>query len=56
VVPKLCTADPRGTVISFQGICGYISVMVVVFKLKECFVKNSCVIYLTGNEFISYDW
>jgi hypothetical protein len=26
-VPKVCFADPKGSAISSQGICGYISVM-----------------------------
>jgi len=61
VVPKVCATDLKGSVISFQGIHGYISVMAILkftifFKLKEHFVKNNCVIYLIGNVFILYDW
>lgn len=61
MVPKVSVTDPSGSVISFQGTCGYISVMAtlnftIFFKLKECFVKNNCVIYLIGTVFILYDW
>ena len=38
VVPKLCSADPKGSATSSQGIRGYISVMVT---LKFTYFFNS---------------
>jgi hypothetical protein len=39
VVPRVCAADPRGSVISFQGIHGYISVMAN-FKFTFFLIKG----------------
>jgi hypothetical protein len=60
-VPKVCSMDPLGSVTSFQGICGYISVMVTLkftyfFQSKEQYlVKNNSRISLIDNMFIWYD-
>jgi len=62
VVPKMCSAERKGSAISSQGISGCISVMVTTlkftyfFKLKDsCFVKNNSETSLIGDIFISYD-
>ena len=54
VVPKVCSADPKGSTISSQGIHGYLSVMVT-FKFTTYFVKNNHRTSLIGDVFILYD-
>jgi len=58
VVPKVCSANPKGSAISSQGVGGCISVMANLHFLKlmeYCFVKNNLRTSLIGVVFISYD-
>jgi hypothetical protein len=42
VVPKVCSADPKGFVTSFQGICRYISVLAALnFDILLEIITNS---------------
>jgi hypothetical protein len=55
MVRKVFSADPKGSEISSQGICGYISVIATYSLIKgkeKYFVKNKSGTFLIGDMFI----